>query len=57
MYKGFNKTPLTPNDRFYNKGYHKGEYYPVRLVKKYDLNKLPKEQTFQMDLECDGEDK
>ena len=26
-------------------------------IKKYDLNKLPKEQTFQMDLECDGEDK
>ena len=51
VYKGFNKTPLTPKDRFYNNGYHKGEYYPVRLVKKYDLNNLPKEREFRIDIE------
>lgn len=46
IYKGFNKTPLAPEDRFYNGGYRRGEYYPVNLIKKYDLNNLPAVDTF-----------
>lgn len=50
VYKGFNKTPLTPQDRFYNNGYHKGEYYPVRLIKLFDLNHLPTVSGFIMQI-------
>ncbi len=48
VYTGFNKTSLSDNDRFHflseksNK-----EYYPIRLLKKYDLNNLPNEKDFQ----------
>lgn len=50
VYKGFNKSPLTPKDRFYRNGYRKGEYYPVKMVKKYDLNKLPSVDEFSLQI-------
>lgn len=56
VFKGFNKEPLVEGDRFYElqdkliaekaaKG-RQVEYYPVKLVKSYDLNNLPDGRTF-----------
>lgn len=56
VYRGFNKEPLVEGDRFYElqdkliaekaaKG-RQVEYYPVKLVKSYDLNNLPDGRTF-----------
>lgn len=50
VYKGFNTIPLTKKDRFYIKRATYGKYYPVKLVKTYKLNKLPKEVNFLEDL-------
>lgn len=50
VYEGFNKTPLTKEDRFF---YLKGEndYEPVKMLKAYDLNNLPRTtQIFVEDL-------
>jgi len=42
IYKGWNKEPLTPSDRFYNKEETTdGGYYPIKLFMKYDLDDLP----------------
>lgn len=41
VYEGFNKTPLTKEDRFFNlKG--ENDYEPIKMIKSYDLNNLPK---------------
>ena len=56
VFNGFNKEPLVEGDRFYElqdkliaekaaKG-RQVEYYPVKLVKSYDLNNLPDARTF-----------
>lgn len=50
VYKGFNKTPLTPEDRFYFLVEHedKGDdkYYTVIKVAEFDINNLPEETEF-----------
>lgn len=57
VYKGFNHTPLTEDDRFYdlmpaadaeNKRakWRQEPYYPVVLVKSYPLGDLPEENVF-----------
>lgn len=59
VYEGFNTTPLTIEDRFYplmveadkenqrRKDYGSDSvYYPIRLIKSYDLNNLPFEEDF-----------
>lgn len=58
VYEGFNKTPLTINDRFYyltpesekenerKKSYGGESYYPIRIIKSYDLDNLPTETEF-----------
>lgn len=50
VYRGFNKTPLTVEDRFFNMvmtSHPSGAtYYPVKLLKTYKLNRLPNETTF-----------
>lgn len=54
VYKGFNKKPLGKTQRFYflqkldndKTGRPSDSYYPVRLLKKYDLDKLPNESEF-----------
>lgn len=51
VYEGFNKTPLTKEDRFYFDGYFNKEYYPIKVKKTYDLNDLPDEETFLADTE------
>lgn len=47
VYKGWNKEPLPPTERFYNKGYAEREYYPVRLVKVFSLASLPTVDEFE----------
>lgn len=42
VYKGFNKSPLVPTDRFYGDGKpNEDGYYPIKLAKAYHLDKLP----------------
>lgn len=41
IFKGFNKTPLLPGDRFFGQPVSENEYQPVRLIKTYQLNALP----------------
>ena len=51
VFKGFNGEPLSENERFYKEDIieeHNG-YYAVKLVKLYDLDKLPSAQTFDKD--------
>ena len=40
IYRGMNTTPLQPSDRFYNNGYRRKEYYPVKLLKEYAFKDL-----------------
>ena len=42
VYKGFNRTPLQPEDRFYGLRQHaRGGYQPAKLVKSWPLAQLP----------------
>ena len=50
VYEGFNKEPLTIEDRFFNLTDKDSEYYPIRMIKSYDLNNLPLEDEFLKDL-------
>jgi hypothetical protein len=56
VYEGFNKNPLTIEDRFFNLTDKESEYYPIKLIKKYDLNNLPLEGEFIKDLETKEEE-
>jgi hypothetical protein len=51
VYEGFNKEPLTIEDRFFNLTDSDSEYHPIKMVKKYNLNNLPLENKFLEDLE------
>ncbi len=51
IYEGFQKEPLTPEDRFFAltetvERRADDQYYPVKLVKTYSLDALPTEQEF-----------
>jgi hypothetical protein len=63
VYEGFNKEPLTIEDRFFylmqeaqsenkDRAEHgiDSEYYPIKMIKSYDLNYLPLEDEFLNDL-------
>lgn len=59
IYKGFNKEPLGPADRFYFNGQKDeddSDYYPVVLVKSYLLNQLPSGEDFLKDFTKPEED-
>ena len=56
VYKGFNETALTTNDRFYSEGYCHNGYYPIKLIKTYNLNNLPSDDEFLKELEESDED-
>lgn len=57
VYEGFNKEPLQESDRFYScERDTEGEYYPVKMVKSYDINSLPTEEEFIADF-TEKEDK
>ena len=49
-FKGFNNQPLTPDDRFYflqlKNEESQEEFYPARLIKKWQLNDLPTDEEF-----------
>ena len=51
VYEGFNQEPLTIEDRFFHLKDKDSEYYPIKMVKSYDLNNLPLEDEFLKDLE------
>jgi hypothetical protein len=64
VYEGFNNEPLTIEDRFFylmqgsleeNKERKENgidsEYFPIKMIKSYDLNNLPLEDEFLNDLE------
>jgi len=46
VYKGFNTEPVAETERFYHGGHKDKEYYPVRLLKKYSLSKVPTVKAF-----------
>ena len=48
VYCGYNTTPLTPDDRFYNLREYEDDsgYHAVKLIKTFDLDNLPTEQEF-----------
>lgn len=53
VYKGFNTSPLESTERFYDEHFKPDEsevikerYYPIKFLKSYALNKLPKEKDF-----------
>jgi len=56
VYEGFNKNPLTIEDRFFNLTDKESEYYPIKLIKSYPLNNLPLEGEFIKDLETKEEE-
>jgi hypothetical protein len=58
VYKGFNKQPLDSKERFYsekepNVSHREDQYYPVALVKKYELDALPTEEAFLSEFQED----
>jgi hypothetical protein len=56
VYEGFNKQPLTIEDRFYNLTEKDCDYYPIKMVKSYSLNDLPLEDEFIKELEKQEQD-
>jgi hypothetical protein len=51
VYEGFNKEPLTIEDRFFHLTEKDSDYHPIKMIKSYDLNNLPLEDEFLKDLE------
>jgi hypothetical protein len=51
VYRGFNKNPLSKEERFYNDNVKNGEYFSIKLWKTFDLNKLPSKEEFLKELE------
>jgi hypothetical protein len=58
VYQGFNQEPVPPGQRFSD--FPKDEkgigYYPIRLIKSYDLDKLPTVEEFVAELEKDDKE-
>lgn len=59
-YEGFNTTPLEDGQRFKNISLHDysgmNQYYPIKCIKKYPLDKLPTKEEFVNDLEPQEEE-
>jgi len=56
-YSGFNKEPLTEDQRFKDSPIEKDtEYLPIKCLKKYPLDNLPTKRQFVKDLESDDEE-
>ena len=52
VFKGFNESALSPNERFASVPPHDDSgYHPVKLLKKYTLNDLPSVESFLNELE------
>ena len=46
VYRGFNQNPLNKNERFYKKSPNTSGYYPIKLLKSYNLDNLPGDDDF-----------
>jgi hypothetical protein len=46
VYEGFNKTPLTDQDRFFYLQTPESEYKPVKKITEFDINNLPTQEDF-----------
>lgn len=46
VYEGFNKTPLSEEDRFFYMQKDNMDYYPVKIVTTFDLDNLPEKEEF-----------
>lgn len=62
IYKGFNREPLSKDDRFYYDKIPDNGYYPVSKIQEYDISALPEEEVFiadcngnEDDEECEGD--
>jgi hypothetical protein len=57
IYSGFNQKPLGDDERFKDipKNEDASEYFPVKYIKKYDLDKLPTKAKFLKDLKKEEE--
>jgi len=53
VFRGYNKEPLTKDDRFYDSEDKDKKYYPIRIIKSYPLDKLPEIEQFIKDLTPD----
>ena len=51
IYKGFNREPLKPTERFFYDGQRNGSLYPIRLMHSYHLNALPTDKRFLSEME------
>lgn len=52
VYAGFNKEKLDKESRFYFDGYVSDNgYYPIKLLKTYDIDNLPEKEVFVEELE------
>ena len=57
VYQGFNKEPLTPEDRFYElREYEELPYHGVKLVKSWSLDELPTNEEFVSAFEKEDEE-
>lgn len=52
FYSGFNKSPLTEEDRFFFLQGERSEYYPIRLVQRYGFDALPSVKGLEAGLEA-----
>jgi hypothetical protein len=56
IYEGFNKEPLSGDERFKDAPKEdSSEYYPIKLWKSFDLNALPSKETFLWELRDEEE--
>lgn len=58
VFQGFNKSPLSPEERFYNIDIPKdgAEYKQIKIVKAFDLDKLPTKEEFLSEFKNDEEE-
>ena len=60
VYEGFNKTPISENERFASfkqqPEHRTEEHFPIRIAKLYNLNKLPTSEEFLSDFKDDEEE-
>jgi hypothetical protein len=46
VYRGFNQTELTPEDRFYSLSSEDKDYQPVKMIQSFSLDNLPSDDEF-----------
>ena len=46
VYRGFNQTQLTPEDRFYSLSQEDKDYQPVKMIQSFSLDNLPSDDEF-----------